>query len=105
MSDPATSSDRPMGNSDAHALPLPQLAEPVVEPVRADSQGKMLEPLEVKLPGQPRVAAGWRIPGASAIKIRKWMKSVAWSLPSNLNVALWTMDNCAKKVCRCVIAR
>ncbi|MFO1064510.1 MAG: preprotein translocase subunit SecA [Pirellulales bacterium] len=29
-----------------------------------------------KLPGKPRVTAGWKIPGASALKIRKWTAAV-----------------------------
>lgn len=33
-------------------------------------------PTAVKLPGQPRVAAGWKIPGANTYRIRKWMASV-----------------------------
>ncbi len=55
-------------------LPLPQNTEgEVPEPsAPATSHGVA----KVKLPGQPKVTAGWKIPGVSAYKIRKWMASV-----------------------------
>jgi preprotein translocase subunit SecA len=33
-------------------------------------------PVPGKLPGSPRISAGWKIPGASTLKIRKWTAAV-----------------------------
>lgn len=31
---------------------------------------------QVKIPGSPRIAAGWLLPGAGAVRIRRWMNAV-----------------------------
>lgn len=82
MSEPVTSStdtrlstDGSTDGSGADGHPVSVPTSPSAESTQpaADRHRK---PAAVKLPGQPRVTAGWKVPGTSALKIRKWMAAV-----------------------------
>ncbi len=87
MSKSTTQADLPSGdeNSPTNPIPLPAgLIAPANEHPDAQpttttptAREPIAKPVAVKLPGQPRVAAGSKIPGASALKIRKWMATVS----------------------------
>lgn len=82
MSKTTTQTDVPSGDDQqpGNPIPLPPgLINPGADHPDAQPQAHqpIARPVAVKLPGQPRVAAGSKIPGASALKIRKWMATVS----------------------------
>ena len=70
----STSAELPLAAATESELSVPE--HPASKPATSPTVPEAHTPAAVKLPGQPRVAAGWKIPGASALKIRKWMASV-----------------------------
>ena len=79
MSEPVTSSTSSSPATDDSGHDGPLVPTPAAEHSHANVKQVAHDPHPptVKLPGQPRVAAGWKIPGASSLKIRKWMTSVS----------------------------
>jgi preprotein translocase subunit SecA len=56
----------------ANTLPDPELPS-ALQPAKEDGAVQIGK---VQLPGTPRIAAGWKLPGAGAIRVRKWMSAM-----------------------------
>ena len=83
MRDPVTSTTDSSLPSNAPPGTESVVSSPADTQATAEAAGKpSVSPAEaavpaIKLPGQPRVTAGWKLPGVSGLKIRKWMASVS----------------------------
>ncbi len=60
------------GGTIANSIPDPELPATVSSAV--DSSTDLIG--KVRIPGAPRIAAGWMIPGAGKLRVRKWMAAL-----------------------------
>ena len=58
----------------ANSIPDPENPDPELPTALQPSNDDTPVPVgKIQLPGSPRIAAGWRMPGAGAVRVRKWM--------------------------------